>query len=263
MNHLLSFNFEYLLNTLHPPLTMKRINLLIILTTLFTALTANGQSVNESIAIDCKIHDFGTISETGGKVSHRFRFSNNGNEPVTILRARAGCNCISTSLPSQPIAPGSSAYITVTFDPDYRPGHFSKEIVVYSNGNRYNRIWVKGDVAAGTHDLKENYRYNLGAGILVDYKVMNFATVKPGSTTTKTLAVANDSDRTVRLDFEIERADPSVTIDSGCILKPHSEASVNITVAPTATFAGPKTIKIYPVADGRTLQPIEITFKTR
>lgn len=220
------------------------------------------QTVNESIVFDQKIHDFGSISETGGKVTHRFRFTNKGSQPAVLLHARGGCSCVSADVPKQPIAPGASDYVTVTFDPDYRPGHFSKEIVVYSANQQYNRIWVKGDVVAGQHDLAESHPYSLGGPILSRNKVINFATVAPGRSSTKSLSVANVSDRTVRLDFEVENNDPAVTVDCGCLLRGKSETEVNVTVRPESAVAGVKTVKLYPVADGKRLQPIEIVYKT-
>lgn len=241
---------------------MKLARFIFIFIFLHLSLNAIGQSVNESIVFDEKIHDFGSVDETGGKVKHRFRFTNKGSKPVTIVRARAGCSCVSIDIPRKAIAPGQSDYITVSFDPDYRPGHFSKEIVIYSNENRYNRIWVKGDVKPGKHKLSDNYRYDLGNGILSNYIVMNFATVAPKNVVRKKLSVANNSDRTVRLDFQVENNDPTVSVDSGCILAPQADTSVTVIVAPKNPLKAPKKVKIYPIANGTRLQPIEITFKT-
>lgn len=239
---------------------MKVIRLLFLSLTLCFGLLLRAQTVNESIVFEQKIHDFGTIREIGGKVSHQFRFTNTGKEPVVILSARAGCSCVNADVPKRPIDPGKTGVITVTFDPDYRPGHFSKEIVVYSAEKKYNRIWVKGDVTPGQHPLSESYRYELGASVRTDYKVLNFGTVKVGSKAVKKLSVANDSDSVVRLDFQSES--PAVSVDSGCILPAAGETSVNVTVAPTAAAAEPQTIKLVPIANGKRLQPIEIVVKS-
>lgn len=138
-----------------------------LLTTLITLLisicpTAIAQTLNESVRFDEKIHDFGSIGETDGKVTHRFVFTNTGRDTVTLTRARSGCSCVHAEVSRRPVLPGRTGYVDVTFDPDYRPGHFSKEIVVFSTDNRYNRIWVKGDVTPGIHPLTEKYRYDYG-----------------------------------------------------------------------------------------------------
>lgn len=223
------------------------------------SVTVGAQTVNESIKFDEKIHNFGEIGETAGKVSHRFRFTNTGQDTVLLLHARAGCACVQAKVPEQPVFPGHSGYVTVTFDPDYRPGHFSKEIVVFSKGNKYNRIWVKGDVIPGVHKLTESYRYDLGWGLLSKYQVMNFGTVSTSSPSQKTLALANDSTETLRLDF-ITEDDPRVTVNSGCLLHPGQEASVEVIVAADAVSTEPTTVKLIPVANGRHLTPINVTF---
>ncbi len=237
---------------------MNPIRLIFISLALLISIFCQAQTVNESVAFEEKIHDFGEISETGGKVTYRFRFTNTGSQPVVMLRARAGCSCVSAQVPSKPVEPGKSDYVTVTFDPNYRPGHFSKEIVVYSGDRQYNRIWVKGDVKAGKHDLSENYRYELGSGLRADYKVMNFGHVTPQLTTTKVLRLANDSADTMRLDFETDAS--GVSAKAGCLLYPGSEASVEIVVRPTEASSDTKTVRLYPVSAGKRLQPIDIVF---
>ena len=239
---------------------MKSITLILGLLITAMSVTVGAQTVNESVTFDEKIHNFGEISETAGKVSHRFRFTNTGQDTVLMLHARAGCACVQAKVPEQAVFPGHSGYVTVTFDPEYRPGHFSKEIVVFSKGNKYNRIWVKGDVIPGVHKLTESYRYELGSGLLTRYRVMNFGKVSTTSPAKKTLALANDSTTTLRLDFITENATPEVSVNAGCILQPGQEASVEVIVAPTATGTGPTTVKLIPVANGRRLTPIDIIF---
>lgn len=238
---------------------MKTIRSFFFFLALAVATAVAGQSVNESLQFDEKIHDFGVIEETAGKVTHRFRFTNAGKEPAVLLNARAGCSCVKADVPKQPVKPGESAYVTVTFDPDYRPGHFSKEIVVYSAEKHYNRIWIKGDVKPGKHPLSESYRYDYGQKLLMNYQVMNFGKVKTGTTDAKTLKFANDSDRTLNLDFESDT--PEVSVTSGCILRPRSEGSVSVTVAPSKSSAGKSfTARIYPVVNGKRLSPLEVNF---
>lgn len=220
--------------------------------------SAAAQTLNEDIVFDEKVFDFGKISETGGKVSHRFRFTNTGTSSVTIVRARAGCNCVSAEVPKTPVAPGKSAYITVRFDPDYRPGHFSKEIAVISDGNRYNRIWVKGDVVAGKHPVQETCRYDYGSGLYMDYKRLVFASVEVGKSGVRSLKYANASDKPVRVEFEVYKADPdySLSVSAGAVVDPGEIKQVEVMFRPHCAFSGERMARIVPVVGGKPMEPL-------
>lgn len=225
---------------------------------LVATFSAVAQTLNEDIVFDEKVFDFGKISETGGKVSHRFRFTNTGKTSVTIVRARAGCSCVSAEVPKAPVAPGKSGYITVRFDPDYRPGHFSKEIAVISDGNRYNRIWVKGDVVAGKHPVQETCRYDYGSGLYMDFRRLVFSPVEVGQNGVRLLKYANASDKPVRVEFEVRKADPdySLSVGAGGVVNPGEIKQVEVMFRPHCAFPGERTVRIVPVVDGKPVEPL-------
>lgn len=228
-------------------------------------ITSIAQTPNKSVKFDEIIHDFGTIDETAGKVSHRFRFTNVGNEPVVMLYARAGCGCVHADIPKQPIQPGKTGIVTVTFDPNYRPGHFSKEIALVSDGKKFNRIWVKGDVKPGKHPIKENFRYEFGHGLYMNFKRMVFGTIKEGEEKTMKLKFANDYQITMQLTFEIEKPDPdfTVVIPTGHILQPEGDGMMPITVRVNKAFTGERTVNLIPIANGYRLSPLPIVVQSR
>ena len=78
--------------------------------------------------------DFGTIKEADGPVTHAFTLKNVGNAPLVITRASASCGCTKPKFSTEPIAPGKSTKIEVTYNPAGRPGQFVKSVAVYSNG---------------------------------------------------------------------------------------------------------------------------------
>lgn len=79
-------------------------------------------------------YDFGTIKEANGKISHTFQIKNQGDMPLVITRVIASCGCTTPEWTKEPIAPGKTGDIKVTYDPAGRPGPFTKTISVYSNG---------------------------------------------------------------------------------------------------------------------------------
>ena len=67
--------------------------------------------------------------------------------PLVITRVIASCGCTTPEWPKEPVAPGKSAEIKVTFDPANRPGPFTKTISIYSNGKTGSFIMnIRGEV---------------------------------------------------------------------------------------------------------------------
>lgn len=76
-------------------------------------------------------YDFGTI-DYAGDGSVVFQFTNNGDIPAVLTSVRASCGCTTPDWPHDPIGPGESAEIKVTYDTK-RTGYFNKGITVVSN----------------------------------------------------------------------------------------------------------------------------------
>ncbi len=60
-------------------------------------------------------HDFGEVME-GEKVTHLYKFTNTGNEPLVISNAKGSCGCTVPQWPREPIPVGESGEIKVQFD---------------------------------------------------------------------------------------------------------------------------------------------------
>ena len=60
-------------------------------------------------------HDFGTFSEDDPKVTCSFKFTNTGDGLLVIHQAIASCGCTVPQYPKEPIKPGESGEITVTY----------------------------------------------------------------------------------------------------------------------------------------------------
>lgn len=93
-------------------------------------------------------HAFGTIRE-GEVVEHSFAFVNTGKAPLLVTGATASCGCTVPDYPREPIAPGASGTLRVSFNSKGKPGHQEKKVTVSSNtarGNQY--LTISADVAA-------------------------------------------------------------------------------------------------------------------
>ena len=93
-----------------------------------------------------KTHDFGSIKEADGPVTHVFEFTNTGSEPLVIINVNASCGCTRPEYPKEPVMPGKKGKIKVTFNPAGRPGEFSKEVKIRTNGSKRPVLRITGTV---------------------------------------------------------------------------------------------------------------------
>jgi len=79
-------------------------------------------------------HDFGTVIE-GEKVVYAFRFTNHGNADLKLTSVGTSCGCTASDYPLEPIKPGKTGKIKITFDSSNRRGMQHKKITIRSNTN--------------------------------------------------------------------------------------------------------------------------------
>ena len=79
-------------------------------------------------------HDFKTIKEADGAAKHTFTIINEGKTPLVITKVTTSCGCTTPEYPKEPIAPGKTGELKVTYDTANRPGPFTRTIQVLSNG---------------------------------------------------------------------------------------------------------------------------------
>ncbi len=90
--------------------------------------------------------DFGTIDE-GEKVSHVYKFTNTGEEPLIISNAKGSCGCTVPKWPKDPIAPGEKGEILVEFNSKNKKNKQSKRVTITANTNpTQSFLTIKGDV---------------------------------------------------------------------------------------------------------------------
>lgn len=91
-------------------------------------------------------HEFGNV-KMGPDVTYEFKFKNTGNIDLVITNASAGCGCTSPEFPKEPIKPGKTGVIRVTYHTSGRPGAFTKNVEIDSNAKSgHKTIYIKGFV---------------------------------------------------------------------------------------------------------------------
>lgn len=107
--------------------------------------TATVQKKNgPEITFKNTMHDYGSIY-VGSDGSTNFEFTNTGKEPLILSKPRSSCGCTVPTWPKEPILPGQTQKIKVTYN-THRAGPFNKSVTIYSNANKTVVLRIKGKV---------------------------------------------------------------------------------------------------------------------
>jgi hypothetical protein len=129
---------------------MKKIVLLIgVLVMMAGIAKAQDVKVGENgpeIEFEKLVHDYGDVPYNGNGECE-FRFTNTGNEPLIIQKPKSSCGCTVPSWPKEPILPGESEVINVTYRTT-KVGPINKTITVTSNAKTNSTVVlrIKGKV---------------------------------------------------------------------------------------------------------------------
>lgn len=85
-----------------------------------------------TLSVDRMDHDFGNISDQS-PVETKFVVTNTGEKPLLISNAQGSCGCTVPEYPKEPILPGESADIKVSFNPSGKSGAQTKTVTLTAN----------------------------------------------------------------------------------------------------------------------------------
>jgi hypothetical protein len=85
-----------------------------------------------SIKFDRYEHNFGKVEE-GKTVETVFKFTNTGSKDLIISDAKGSCGCTVPYFPKEPIKPGQSSEIKVSYDSKNKSGIQNKQVTVTAN----------------------------------------------------------------------------------------------------------------------------------
>ena len=112
--------------------------------------------------------DFGTIKQSGGKVSHDFAFTYAGDAPIVITAIPTSCACASAEVDRRELESGDSGVLTVTFNPNLHAepeGKFYKSVTMLTepplSGQPEVKIWAEIDLDLGPEafELKDEHAH--------------------------------------------------------------------------------------------------------
>jgi len=85
-----------------------------------------------SMSLDEKTFDFGTVPG-GNVVTHNFKFTNTGSNPLLVYNVQGTCGCTIPNWPKTPIKPGESNNITIQYNSQGESGLQNKKVRIFTN----------------------------------------------------------------------------------------------------------------------------------
>ncbi|MBR6885341.1 MAG: DUF1573 domain-containing protein [Prevotella sp.] len=124
---------------------------LLITLMLVCAFTYANAQKQADIKFDKTTMDLGKFPESNPVQKCTFTFTNTGNAPLIINQAIASCGCTVPEYTKEPVAPGKTGTINVTYNGKGKfPGFFKKTITIRTNGKtEMTRLYISGEMEEG------------------------------------------------------------------------------------------------------------------
>ena len=91
-------------------------------------------------------HDFGNL-KGGANADYSFKFKNTGEADLLITNAQGSCGCTVPEYPKEPIKPGESGKIKVSYSSGSQQGQQSKTVTLTTNSAKgEERLTIKANV---------------------------------------------------------------------------------------------------------------------
>jgi len=168
----------------------------------FSINTAFAQSVAE-MQFEKMDYSFGKIKEDGGPANYNFKFTNAGKVPLVIQGVNASCGCTTPEWSKEPVLPGKTGFIKVSYNPLQRPGVFTKSITVTANIPKSSRVLtISGEVIPRVLNVLNQFPVDFGSLRLISAE-LSFVKIRDNEVKTDTIQFYNPGTSPVSVKFKI------------------------------------------------------------
>lgn len=144
-------------------------------------------------------HDFGRIKEDGGAAVIEFEFTNTGTVDVALTEVQASCGCTTPTWTKDAIKPGQKGVVRASYEPMNRPGPFTKNVTVRTNGEpSILNLTISGDVIPRVKGVKDWYPQESGS-LRMTSRSVYFNRVYHDGQESQKVTLYNDSDKPVNI----------------------------------------------------------------
>lgn len=213
--------------------------------------TSAQEKLGNGIEIDKTVHNFGEIMLGNGPVSCTFTVTNTGSKPALIYNVTTTCGCTDAQWTREPILPGKTGTISVTYSNDEGPYPFDKSLTVYfSDIKKPVILKLRGVAMSEKKPLAELYPVTFG-NFAMKNATAKCGNLEQGNSKTESVMVANLSSKPINISFK----DVSEHLDLKVSPNPipaESTAELTFTVTADRSLWGKNTYYATPVVDGHT-----------
>ncbi len=122
-----------------------------------------------------------------------------------IISSQTSCGCTTPDYSREPVAEGAEGSVTITYDPMYRPGKFSKDVKLFTSSSTSPIVLtIVGDVTEREKSVEEEYPFDMGGGLRIVYNHFALTQVEQGATKESMVSYVNTSDKQIRLELKAE-----------------------------------------------------------
>ena len=147
--------------------------------------------------VDKPVFDFGRV-EQGEKVTHEFRFTNQGNRDLRVQSVKTSCGCTAAVIAADTIPPGTEGTIQATFDTKQFAGRKAKDIRVHTNDplSPVTTLTLRGEISVE---------------VQVQPAQLYLGRLRRGSPVTRTVTVLYDENKSLEI-TDITNANPALSV---------------------------------------------------
>lgn len=165
----------------------------------------------EVVKFEEKVHDFGDLLISDKSVTCKFKFTNISKKPIVVHNVVSSCGCTVPKWTKEPVMPGKTGTIDVTFKNDQGAYPFSKSITAYISGvNRPVVLHIKGVVYGKKLSLKEMYTHTIGGVLGTRESTLNLGNMYQGKAKSDATSIANLTKSPVKV--EVKSEDPALSV---------------------------------------------------
>ena len=212
----------------------------------------------EQLVAEHDTHDLGNLSEDDEPVSHTFILRNVSDKSVRIQRVRTTCGCTEAAFDTMAIAPGATTKVTLTYDPEDRPGTIDVNAYVYlADGSKQPtaRLSLYGEVLDS--DVWSHLPQTMST-LRVKRKEVTITELPATGKPSVLIACANSGERPLRLKASMLPAYATFHTDPE-VIAPGTEADIVVTIDVAKLPKQGETLRFPMLIEGLTGRPSERT----
>lgn len=236
---------------------VKRISAALAAILISAASVLNAQErFSNGLEIDKMVHNFGDILLDSGPVSCTFTLKNTGSKPAVIYNVTTTCGCTNAEWTKEPIRPGKSGSISVTYSNDEGPYPFDKSLTVYlSDVKKPVILKLRGVSMEKQKPLEELYPVRYGS-FAVKEEVSKCGNLEQNGRKSEAVMVANLSDSPVNVTFRDVSENLAVSVSPNPI-PARGTAEMTFTVTADRSIWGKNNYWAVPLVNGKSYRNAE------